>query len=646
MIIKILFLMNLVFCMDYFNNIIIHNNKINSIICDNNFLEYFCPKTYNYEQSYTCEDVMNHLKDIVFKTIDKTFLSAAINEKKFNKRLLSKYLLRIEIIAKNFRIIFSKSYDIIVIYFQLEIMFFEFFFNTLQFIIQLEDKKEISEKVIYNLLFKNLQKVLNKIKNRKYIFRKSNKSNSVDDNQVITFLNKISSFIRNQKNIIQTKFYLNAMLTKSISQYIENYKIQNEDNQHLFITKKQIDLIDNKNRYAKKCISKLISILTHPFNVCTENLSVKIEKKIDEIYIIIDKIIKTDSFLLDTKYFFMILYYFDYLKKQIYIDFYRLEKSFKEESEIFYSTESLQSDSIFFRLNNEKKKLSGVYCDFSLKYFNYYKHNVICEKNRIINKIFYDFIRIERLYDDVLTFRICNNKKVKPIKQQHHHYKNNKEILILIQKIKTYKGWHELIRTNFICFQARCISILRMCSAYLFLYNNYKVLTKKHIIDAISTHIQTLSDVLDNLKINEPLNIKKIEFIKFLIDKNKSNLSLINIDNTSINSETLILETKFCMHKEMIFDLKYYNLVFNIYLSTNIFLDRQFLIENVNSKNIKNDVTFSKPISNTYKQKQPNLNDSKIYAEFQLINYLENNPNNCDDTIIETLYKDIFDEEI
>ncbi|KAL6120337.1 hypothetical protein NUSPORA_02947 [Nucleospora cyclopteri] len=100
------------------------------------------------------------------------------------------------------------------------------------------------------------------------------------------------------------------------------------------------------------------------------------------------------------------------------------------------------------------------------------------------------------------------------------------------------------------------------------------------------------------------------------------------------------------MHKEMIFDLKYYTLAFNLGLSTNIFLDRQFLIENVNSENIKNDITFSKPISNTVKQKQPNLNDFKINAEFQLINYLENNPNNCDDTIIETLYKDIFDEEI
>ncbi|KAL6120518.1 hypothetical protein NUSPORA_02743, partial [Nucleospora cyclopteri] len=416
--------------------------------------ESFCPKIYNYEQPYTCEDVMDHLKDIIFKTIDKNFLSAAINKNKFNKRYLSKYLIRIKKITKNFKMHCPKSYDILVIYFQLEIMFFEFFWNILQFIIQLKDKKEISEKRIYNFISKNLQKVLNKIKNRKYIFRKSKKSNSVDDNQVITFLTEISNFIRNQKNIIRTKLYLNAMFAKNISQYIETYKIQNKHNQHLFITEKQIDLIDNKNRYAKKCILKLISILTHPFNVCSEDLSVKIENKITEIYVMIDKIIKTDSFLLDKKYFFMILYYFDYLKKQLYIVFYGLEQNLKEESEIFHSTEFFQSDSIIFRLDNEKKKLSEVYCNFSLKYSDNYNHHVICEKNKIINKIFYDFIRIERLYDEFLTFYICNNRKIEQIEQQHH-YKNNKEIFIFLKKIKIYKGWHDLIKTNFVCFQAR-----------------------------------------------------------------------------------------------------------------------------------------------------------------------------------------------
>ncbi|KAL6120993.1 hypothetical protein NUSPORA_02170 [Nucleospora cyclopteri] len=646
MIIKILFLLNLVFSMDYFNTIIIQNNKINSIICDNNFLESFCPKIYNYEQPYTCEDVMDHLKDIIFKTIDKNFLNAAINEKNFNKRSLSKYLVRIKKIAKNFKIKCPKSYDIIVIYFQLEFLCFEFFWNTLKFIIQLDVKKEISEKMIYDLIFKNLQRVLKKIKNRKYIFLNSKKSNSVDNNQVITFLTEIFNFIRNQKNIIRTKFYLNAMFAKSISQYIENHKIQNKHNQHLFITKNQVDLINNKNKYAKRCIFLLINILTHPFNVCSENLSVKIEKKITEIYIMVDKIIKTDGFLLDTKYLFMILYYFDYLKKQIYIGFYGLEKKFKEESEIFHSTEFLQSDSIFFKLNNEKKKLCRLYWNLNLKYFNNYNHHVICEKNKVIYNILYDFIRIERLYDEFLTFRICNNRNIKEIEQEYYQYNNHNEVFIFLKKIKIYKGWHDLVKTNFVLFQARCISILRIFSTYLILYNSYKVLTKNHIIDAISTHVQTLSDVLDNLKINEKLNIKKIEFIMFLIDKNKSNLFLINIDNTSINSESVVLETKFCMHKEMFFDLKYYTLAFNICLSTNIFLDEQFFIENKNSENIISAVTYSKPFSNTVKQKQPNLNDSKINAEFQLINYLENNPNNCDDTIIEALYKKIFDKEI
>ncbi|KAL6120733.1 hypothetical protein NUSPORA_02489 [Nucleospora cyclopteri] len=141
-----IFYVNIIFCMSLNKIISIKKDVINSFITEDSFLNYYCPKMFNFNTEYSSEDIIIHLKNIILKTTTEDLIYAVLREDQSNQQLL---LIKIKKIKKDLYITILDTHhlnDTITIYNQIEKILFCFFCKNL-------------EKILRSLKNNNLKKI-------------------------------------------------------------------------------------------------------------------------------------------------------------------------------------------------------------------------------------------------------------------------------------------------------------------------------------------------------------------------------------------------------------------------------------------------------------------------------------------------------
>ncbi|KAL6120591.1 hypothetical protein NUSPORA_02655 [Nucleospora cyclopteri] len=85
MIKKLMLLIRLTSCIDLYNPLNTFKANVSSIVSKNSFLDSFCPKFFDFNTNYTSEDIMIHLKNIIFKSINEDLIFIIFDKEHFNE---------------------------------------------------------------------------------------------------------------------------------------------------------------------------------------------------------------------------------------------------------------------------------------------------------------------------------------------------------------------------------------------------------------------------------------------------------------------------------------------------------------------------------------------------------------------------------
>ncbi|KAL6121354.1 hypothetical protein NUSPORA_01743 [Nucleospora cyclopteri] len=536
----------------------VYKLKINTIICDNSVLKSLFPTLYDFNKQISLKGFLVHLENIIKKTTNHFFIFNVITKVKSKSQFLEEKINSINSFLHIFFIKFPKSYDRIILYTHIEILFFQFFFDSFKFIINNHTKNHIKTEV-YKQMKVYLYCILKKIRTRiNNLVAKCKRNKNCESLYIIT-LKESLSLLKHALLNIEIKLQANLVVTKHYKTYFDNYRRELKLDQYVFHKDYQISLIDNKTDYAYKNLIFLKEALITKISMYSEVVIIEIEILIRKIHDLLEKILKADSFIFDFKYIILIHHYYNYVLKIVTLKNHSFLSCSVSIDKINIGSDLYKLNSIFMTLKQQKMQISKFtqnmvhdYCCL-IKYDSRFKHI------SAMQKIFLDYINIDIIYDIFL-----NNLNLKNF-NAHENDETSKKFISLIKVVKINVCLSNLFDNHFVFFETRCILILRLYQVYLLIKKEFRELSRNIVIKLIQSHINKLYTILTNVKVLNFGNLSKIKFLEVLIEKNKKNIVLISSEKTSIKQNNSNKNIQMPGLDEYIFETDLYNLVIDIF---------------------------------------------------------------------------------
>ncbi|KAL6121033.1 hypothetical protein NUSPORA_02120 [Nucleospora cyclopteri] len=617
MIKKLMLLLKLILCMDLNNPVNIFKAEISSIVSEDSFLDSFCPKFFDFNTNYTSEDIMIHLKNIIFKSINEDLIYMDFNKEHYAEHSLKS---KISKICKTVNLLnnpLKKTITLTFLHEKLEIMLCRFFYKILEILLFKNDKD--LKKIIYESIIFELSDILKNIKYTKMFISRSYVSNSYNYANKIEFLCAIRTFLTDQKNIICSKLLVKQVLSKQCSKFVANHKPKEYLEKNFVTQNNQKKLIENKTIYNLRNISVLENILTQKCYLNSQNIIQEIEKKIHQIYSLISIISSSNSFELDMDHLFMIIFYYEYCIQKIYLKIKYIDKTLFERPNI-YSKYKLQDFEEILRILRIQKTL--YFSFFENTYIEYNKElklKKICNRFKEKQHFLFLLISLDKLYKD-LVLKIS----LKQINTQEYR-DDCLKIVVFAKNIENYS-----IFINSFC-KVTCLEIsfdifiLRLYSIFTFFTKSYKLKIKAIAINLINFKINQLNNILKYLK-NINANMHKIELIEVILKKNKNNLSLIINDNTPYQQNNNKNDLNLYLQEEWKFEIYLFEKVYEMFRSFNLSSDKILIInENSELKNTSQELLKRAAEVPLIDSDQNNLDFSKRSDTVKTSQYLSQN---------------------
>ncbi|KAL6120773.1 hypothetical protein NUSPORA_02445 [Nucleospora cyclopteri] len=624
---KMLLLVIFNFCIE--DNIKILNQKafITSIIADDCILNSFCPKFFDFNANYNCEDVLDHLKNIIYKTTDEKFIFAAFNKCEHNQHGMTYKIIEIneclDIISKTK----TKHFNQAVYYSQIEIMLLSFFFNTIEKVIQLNKNDNLFIK-LYTLMITNIDVIMHKINNKKYNLVKSLHFKPINNEILKPLFKKINCILKYEKDRIYSNLSIKHIFNNKFEQFISSHEIKVKSYEKKSEKDCQTTLVENKkiDHSHKKVLLK--NILTSAFDFNIESFDKEIKTKINQIYKCLNDIYVFNLNEIDIKYFLKIILYYDYLIKKIYLEMNIKNNKILHLSAMYTHSKFLKYTETISILKNEKKKVLIFIKNVNSEYFKSIKHNKRYADFQLKYKKIFILNDLSLLYDDflyIIFFKITKKKQ---------YFQDISELLYLTNQLKIFFPLTQLPYIDYDYQLSFSIFILRLYIKCLFIDGNYRKILKNTTINLITIHINQLTIILNSLK-KTPQNMKKIQFLDEIIDKNNENLTLINNNHFFNLKNENINDIKNFFYQEWAFEIKLFEEMHKIFENSTS-LTKPNLLHNkisMNQTNTPHNVANQPRILNSIQSDQNNFQFSETEC-LKTLNSFSTKTNTGDNNLI------------
>ncbi|KAL6121336.1 hypothetical protein NUSPORA_01755 [Nucleospora cyclopteri] len=648
MIKKFMLLLRLTLCMDLYNPLNTFKAKVFSIVSEYTFLDSFGPKFFDYNTNYTSEDIMIHLKNIIFKSINEDLIYIDFDKEHFNEHSLKSKISEISNSVDQILKPLNKPTTLTGLHVKLEIMMFRSFYKILEIILVFQNDNNL-KKIIYESIIFELSDILKNIKYIKKVFSKSVILNSDNYAHKIEFLCAIRTFLTDEKNIIYTKLLIKQVLHKQCNKFIANHKPKEYFEKNFVTQNNQKKLVESKIICSLRNIADLENIITQEFNFSSCNIIQEIEIKIYQIYSLIAIINSSSSFELNMDHLVMIIFYYEYLIQKIYLKIKYIDNTLFERPNICYQEKLKYLEEILRILRIQKHLYFLFFENTYIEYSKEIKNQQICNRFKTKQHFLFLLITLDKLYKDLVIKISLNQKDTKEYKEI------SIKIVSLSKKIENYTSYiYSFCKVTGLQLSFD-IFIIRLCSIFTFFTKSYKLKIEKIAINLINFKINQLNNILKCLK-NKNENMHKIEFIEVILKKNKDNLSLIINKNTEYQQNIHKNDLYLYIQEEWKFEIYLFEKMYEMFRGFNpssdkiIMINKNSLFMNGSQKLLKraadvllldskqNNSELSKR-SDTLKTSQylsQNVNDNTLYHKkpfsnekiyYTHINNIENNVN-------------------
>ncbi|KAL6121771.1 hypothetical protein NUSPORA_01262 [Nucleospora cyclopteri] len=538
--IKTLLVISLLRCLwsdEYINSKI---SSIHLIFKKNNFLKYCMPNFYNYDQNMVFENIIEHFKNIIIKSIKLELIDLVFAEYESAIEPFKLHLLSITYNLDVLNECLNKKKSKINIFQRIEINIYLFLYKKIQSIIDFDYDDNILHKVLGNdiHLIALLIVRINNVK--KALINDIEIENDVDPN-VISFIEETCLFLHEIKNKLKKDFNTNLVLKESYDRYLINLKksinLKNFDDPIYHYANESIT---RENLIFLK-IQEFYSILRENIMFRYVNFASEVHEKICNILNILVSMTKINFVFLHIDIFTNIYLYYNYLIEFIFLKRYLFKTKISLNYFLVrsYEFDAIEFDKAITLLTIQKKLLGDLITDFENSFPKSKQVELKYKDIRLKNTFLKKYIQIEEFYDNLIKSDFSED-----------FYLQNKSLMtrsfnnILIYFKNFYCFSHETFIKDFDFFRIQCFIILRLCS---FNVCNLKTRKLKHheILYELITGIIIELDALISMKNNEPLeNVKKFVFLDIVLNilnetkgifdhaseiiKSKSYTSLIN----------------------------------------------------------------------------------------------------------------------
>ncbi|KAL6120675.1 hypothetical protein NUSPORA_02555 [Nucleospora cyclopteri] len=544
---------------------------------------------------------MDYLKNIIYKTTDEKLLFAAFNKCEHNQQRMTYKISKIndclDIISKTQ----IKHFNQAVFYAQIEIMLLSFFFNTIEIVIKLDKNENLIIK-LYTLMITNIDEIFIKINNIKHNLIKSSHLKHINNDILKTLFQKIECILKYERDKIHSNLIMKNVFTNMFKQFISSYEIKVKSYEKNSKIDCQTTLVENKkiDHSHKKVLLK--NILTSAFDLNTESFDKEIETKINQIYSCLNDIYVFNFNEIDIKYFVMIILYYDYLIRKIYLEMNIIHNTLLHSSKVYTHSKFQKYTNIMSILRIEKKIVLKFIKNVKSEYYKSINYNKRYADFQLKYKKIFILNKLSLLYDDfidIIFFKISKKKQ---------YFQDISELLYLTKQLKNFYPLSDLPYIDYDYQLSYSIFILRLYIKYSFLESNNRKMLKNIVINLINIHITHLTIILNSLE-KTPQNINKIQLLKEIIEKNTKNSTLI-YNNQFLNPKNAnINDMKNFFYQEWAFEIKLFEEMHKIFENSTSLTKPNLLHNKISMGQIKTpqNVANKPRIFNSIQSDQNNL---------------------------------------
>ncbi|KAL6121671.1 hypothetical protein NUSPORA_01376 [Nucleospora cyclopteri] len=527
-------------------------HKLDSIILEDSFLKSFCPRLYDLDRFFSTEVKTANFKNFIDLATNDNLIYVCEKISQSDKQQLTLKILNISRILQKWKRSLLKPYDKVGFFQSIEIELFNFFFNKLNFIINLKKNKYFKTE-IYNKQIQLLTIIIIHFKAKKdNLIRKS--KFGIYKKEKILFLQNFLGFLEDKHYANQKKVYIYDALLKPCEKYFENYKRLNtktlEDNMQ---NEKSIMSSKNNNDLAIE-FDMFKEIFYKGINFTSENIDLEIEKIIHQIYSVCLSFYENNQYKLQLEHFLMIHIYYNYIISQISLQLYNLEKGNDLDSSYLN-----KYNRILKILKDEKYLVSDLTKTILINYHKKIKMQRKFKNIKILLNFLEKYFFIDAVYDKCLDFLISE----KSDKQLHdinfNFFKSQSE------NLKIDIDLLDLCEKHSVLFQTHFMFVSRCCLMYFYATKNYAKSIGQNCTIIIEANNDNIDKILEILKKNENENINIIDFLKGIKAKNIEILYIIYHNKTTNTSYKNIEESKKMLFEQLIFERNLFDISKDLY---------------------------------------------------------------------------------
>ncbi|KAL6122471.1 hypothetical protein NUSPORA_00457 [Nucleospora cyclopteri] len=477
------------------------------------YFKNFLPKFFNFEElSY--QSLINHYKDIIYKTINIEIVDNSFNEYTFNKEDFTSKVLQ-SILNINFlKSHFSLYFTAIDCYKRIEIYLFAFLFNKIESIAELDIDDKIFNDLLGNDVI-NIVLLVQKIMNLKRTIRSRIDLGIFNDTKTFEIISEICTFLLNAKNFMSHKININKLLSESYIQYLTEFNTEiNNKNKEMSLEQNTLGIKARNDLSFKKCF-ELKNILNKKINFDSINFFLEIKDILENVYNTVFIIFKNNFFKLSIDYFVSIYHYYNYIKDVILLKHGELKND--ELLKNFYLKNFNLDESELNKANAlvmlHQNILGNFVYNFCTKFCELKKKDAYSKNYR--NKyIFYsNLITLEKINDDIMNsrcqveyFTVLQSIIISQCRKAYNHFKK--------MTFLCYKSFYK----DFDFFQIQCFLILRLRA---FCLCDHELHKEKNYTFCYVFVYEVISQFELIVKNNDTSteNAYKISFLKIILEK-------------------------------------------------------------------------------------------------------------------------------
>ncbi|KAL6120732.1 hypothetical protein NUSPORA_02488 [Nucleospora cyclopteri] len=412
--------------------------------------------------------------------------------------------------------------------------------------------------------------LISKLHSKKRYLMHSLKLNPNIDTMQIKLFDETSGVLQSEKIKIQTKLYINEIVTKQCIQFFKKHEIKIKLDQEIMLKDHQIILIKSQNNYNLKILLYLEKILTQKFDFNSKKFDLEIQEKICQIYILMNTILKLEIFEFDMSYLLIIFLYYDYLINQVNILTKNENKVLPIQKTVCSKLELHNYKEIRQILKNEKRIISMITKRISLEYFNKVKVKTGYTKLHAQNNLFFLLIELDSIYNMLISMFFSNKND----KQEFGNV--SIRLLDFVRIIEKNLILLDFNTMDYVCQLSYCLFVLRIFSIYSFLSKDIQKSFKNNASNIINSLIYQINIILNNLKKNDE-NTRKMQFFEEILRKYTLNLYSI-INNQCFDfKNSFKMEINQFFYEEWVFETKLFEKIIEMCSVSNSILNKNIL---------------------------------------------------------------------